>query len=101
MPFHERWKRLLQSSPLTFYLAPAGALTIIFALPLLSSAHRDGLPDLALIALALPCLVMTSRLAFSLINWLVTFSLLPAMLPKMDYADGIPDEARTLVAFPR
>ncbi|MCF7533689.1 glycoside hydrolase family 94 protein [Pseudomonas petrae] len=100
VPFHERWKRLLQRSPLTFYLAPAGALTIIFALPLLSSAHRDGLPDVALIALALPCLVMTSRLAFSLINWLVTFSLLPAMLPKMDYADGIPDEARTLVAIP-
>ncbi|MGA3683884.1 hypothetical protein, partial [Pseudomonas graminis] len=39
-------------------------------------------------------------MAFSFVNWLVTFSLLPAMLPKMDYADCIPDEARTLVAVP-
>jgi cyclic beta-1,2-glucan synthetase len=100
VPLHERWKRLLQRSPLTFYLAPAAFLTMIFALPLLASAGRDGLPDAALLALAVPCLIMTSRLAFSLINWMVTFSLLPAMLPKMDYADGIPDEARTLVAIP-
>jgi len=100
VPLHERWKRLLQFSPLTFYLAPAGFLTLIFALPLLASAGRDGWPDAALLALAVPCLIMTSRLAFSLINWLVTFSLVPTMLPKMDYAEGIPDEARTLVAIP-
>jgi cellobiose phosphorylase len=100
VPLHERWKRLLQRSPSTFYLAPAAFLTMIFALPLLASAGRDGLPDAALLALAVPCLIMTSRLGVSLINWLVTFSLLPTMLPKMDYDNGIPDEARTLVAIP-
>ncbi|MEO8640451.1 glucoamylase family protein [Pseudomonas sp.] len=100
VPLHERWKRLLQFSPLMFYLTPVGVLTLIFALPLLASASRDGLPDLALLALAVPCLIMTSRLAISLINWLVTFSLLPTILPKMDYAGGIPEEARTLVAIP-
>ena len=100
VPLHERWKRLLQFSPLMFYLTPVGVLTLIFALPLLASASRDGLPDVALLALAVPCLIMTSRLAISLINWLVTFSLLPTILPKMDYAGGIPEEARTLVAIP-
>ncbi|MFJ2536028.1 GH36-type glycosyl hydrolase domain-containing protein [Pseudomonas sp. NPDC087614] len=100
VPLHERWKRLLQFSPLVFYLTPVGVLTLIFALPLLASASRDGLPDVALLALAVPCLIMTSRLAISLINWLVTFSLLPTILPKMDYAGGIPEEARTLVAIP-
>ena len=100
VPLSERWKRLLQFSPLMFYLTPVGILTLIFALPLLASASRDGLPDLALMVLAVPCLIMTSRLAISLINWLVTFSLLPTILPKMDYAHGIPEEARTLVVIP-
>ncbi|MFW9078439.1 GH36-type glycosyl hydrolase domain-containing protein [Pseudomonas sp. P2757] len=100
VPLHERWKRLVRRSPLLFYLIPAGSLTLIFALPLLASAGRDGLPDAALLALAVPCLIMTSQLAFSLINWLVSFSLLPAMLPKLDYSEGIPDDARTLVAIP-
>ena len=100
VPLAERWKRLLQFSPLMFYLTPVGILTLIFALPLLASASRDGLPDLALGLLAVPCLIMTSRLAIGLINWLVTFSLLPTILPKMDYAHGIPEEARTLVAIP-
>ncbi|RBL68758.1 cyclic beta 1-2 glucan synthetase [Pseudomonas sp. MWU13-2625] len=100
VPIHERWKRLLQRSPLVFYLAPAGFLTVVLALPLLASARRDGLPDAALLLLAVPCLIMTSRLAFSLINWLVTFSLLPTLLPKMNYAEDIPDDARTLVVIP-
>ena len=100
VPLHKRWNRLLQQSPLIFYLAPVAMLTLLFAWPLLASARRDGLPDVALLLLAIPCLIMTSRLAVSLINWLVTFSLLPAVLPKMDYANGIPDEARSLVVIP-
>lgn len=100
VPLHERWKRLLQQSPLMFYLAPVAVLTLIFAWPLLASAQRDGMPDVALLMMAIPCLIMTSRLAIGLINWLVTFSLLPTTLPKMDFANGIPDRARSLVVIP-
>lgn len=100
VPFHARWKRLLQQSPLIFYLSPVAFLTFIFAWPLLASAHRDGMAAAALLVLAIPCLIMTSRLAIGLINWLVTFSLVPAVLPKMDYASGIPDNAKSLVVIP-
>ena len=68
VPLHERWKRLLQQSPLMFYLAPVAFLTLIFAWPLLASAQRDGMPDAALLMMAIPCLIMTSRLAISLIT---------------------------------
>lgn len=100
VPLLERWKRLLQRSPLIFYLAPMALLTALLAWPLLASAHRDGIPGAVLAALALACLIMTSRLAISLVNWLVNLSLVPALLPKMDYSAGIPDEARTLVVVP-
>lgn len=100
IPIHERWKRLVLLSPLMFYLAPVALLTLLFAWPLLASASGDGASAIALILLAIPCLIMTSRLAIGLINWLVTFSMPPAVLPKMDYATGIPDSARTLVVIP-
>ncbi|WP_296257312.1 MULTISPECIES: GH36-type glycosyl hydrolase domain-containing protein [unclassified Pseudomonas] len=100
VPIHERWKRLVLLSPMMFYLAPVALLTLLFAWPLLASASSDGAPTGALILLAIPCLIMTSRLAIGLINWLVTFSMPPAVLPKMDYATGIPDSARTLVVVP-
>ncbi|MBD1587115.1 GH36-type glycosyl hydrolase domain-containing protein [Pseudomonas typographi] len=100
VPLQERWKRLLQQSPLAFYLAPVALLTLLFAWPFLASVYGDGVPDAVLLALVIPCLIMTSRLAFSLVNWRVTFSLAPAILPKMDYANGIPDSARTLVVVP-
>jgi cellobiose phosphorylase len=100
VPLHVRWNRLLQQSPLMFYLAPVAFLTFVFTWPLLASAQRDGMSAAMLLGLAIPCLIMTSQLAISLINWLVTFSMLPAVLPKMDYASGIPDDARSLVVVP-
>jgi len=100
VPYNERWKRLLQHSPLLFYLVPVGFLTGLFAWPLLAAAHREGTTVTALAGLAVASLIMTSRLAISLINWLVTHSLAPLMLPKMDYADGLPAEGRTLVVVP-
>ncbi|TDV72300.1 GH36-type glycosyl hydrolase domain-containing protein [Pseudomonas sp. LP_7_YM] len=99
VPIHEHWKRLVLLSPIMFYLAPIAFLTLVFAWPLLASAAGDRAWASALL-LAIPCLIMTSRLAISLINWLVTFSMPPAVLPKMDYASGIPDSARTLVVIP-
>jgi cyclic beta-1,2-glucan synthetase len=42
----------------------------------------------------------TSQLAVTLTNWLVTLLVRPAPLPRMDFADGLPADCRTLVAVP-
>eukprot|EP01030_Chromulinospumella_sphaerica_P005308 gene5308-5191_t len=96
----ERWKRLLQSAPLKFYLGPALLLTLLLAWPFLSSAYYSGTPIWCLALLAVPALVMTSRLAIGLVNWLVTLTVAPSLLPRLDYSKGIPAEARTLVVVP-
>ena len=53
----------------------------------------ERLPDL-------PLLVMASRLAIGLVNWLVTLTMPANMLPRLDYSEGIPADACTLVVVP-
>ncbi|WP_166364900.1 GH36-type glycosyl hydrolase domain-containing protein [Pseudomonas akapageensis] len=100
VPLAARWKRLLQSAPLKFYLCPALLLTLLLAWPFLDTAYRNGTPAWILALLAVPALLMTSRLAIGLVNWLVTLTVAPSMLPRLDFSKGIPPEARTLVAIP-
>jgi hypothetical protein len=100
VPLADRWKRLLQSAPLKFYLYPALLLTLLLAWPFLDAAYQNGMPVYWLALLAVPALLMTSRLAIGLVNWLVTLTVAPSILPRLDFSEGIPAEARTLVAIP-
>jgi cyclic beta-1,2-glucan synthetase len=45
-------------------------------------------------------LLTASQFAISIVNWLSTIMILPRPLPKMNFAGGVPVEARTLVAVP-
>ncbi|CAM3750570.1 Protein NdvB [Pseudomonas reidholzensis] len=96
----ERWQRLLHRAPLAFYLVPSALLTGLFAWVFLDAIHHQGWPYWVLALLAAPILLMTSRLAIGLINWLVTLTVKPSFLPRLDYKHGIPAEARTLVVVP-
>ncbi len=96
----ERWERLLQSAPLLFYLAPVTLLSLGLTWPFILWAQASGLPTFAITLLALAAALMASRLAISLVNWLVTLTVAPHQLPRLDYRKGIPAEARTLVVVP-
>ncbi|MGY4532037.1 cyclic beta-1,2-glucan synthetase [Pseudomonas sp. TE3786] len=96
----EGWQRLLQRAPLTFFLGPVLTLSLLFAWPFVHAAQLAGLPGAALWLLAGAALVMTSRLALGLVNWLVTLTVAPHILPRLDYSEGIADDARTLVVVP-
>ncbi|WP_240003900.1 GH36-type glycosyl hydrolase domain-containing protein [Luteibacter sp. 9135] len=50
--------------------------------------------------LALGCIVVASQLGLSLLNLIASLLTAPDYLPRMDYEDGLPDAARTLVAVP-
>lgn len=98
-PFAERWQSLLQRAPQSFYFIPVVLLTGLFAWPFILMAWREQ-GSLAMLALGLAIVLMTSRLALSLINWLVTLTVTPDVLPRMDYRLGIPTRAMTLVVVP-
>ncbi len=96
----EAWQRLLRRAPLTFFLTPALILSVLLASPFLAVARHAGLSDTLLALLCAPALLMTSCLALGLVNWLVTLTVTPDILPRLDYSAGIPEQARSLVVVP-
>jgi cyclic beta-1,2-glucan synthetase len=96
----ETCRRVLRRAPLQIYLGLAALLTVLFASPFLDVAHRNGWQGWPLALLAAPALLMTSRIALDLVNWFVTLTVRPDWLPRLDYAEGIPGQARTLVVVP-
>lgn len=76
----------------TTCLASAGALFLAWHLGV-----RDGA---ALAVLGVLLLISASQPAVALVNWLATVLVLPQRLPKMDFSEGIPAHAHTLVAVP-
>jgi len=100
IPIGEHFRRWLLAAPMSFFLGPVTAVTALLAWPFLNELHRGERPVYALVLLTLPILLTCSRLAIGLINGLVTLTLRPSVLPRLDYSTGIPAEARTLVVIP-
>ena len=108
-------QRRLRAHPLALYLGAVGLLSVAGSIGLLQLAGTPRLPSGAwdwlepgshwlasssrwlLGALAL---VACSQTGLALVNWLVTVLCPPHVLPRMDYARGLPPEARTLVVVP-
>ncbi|MEY2158165.1 hypothetical protein AB7867_00155 [Rhodanobacter sp. FW510-T8] len=96
----ERLRRGFDRAPLPIYLGLLALLTFAFAQPLVAAAAHARLPAWALVAIALPAIVLASQLGLSLLNWMATLAIAPRRLPRMNYTHGIPASARTLVAVP-
>ncbi|MCA1481132.1 hypothetical protein, partial [Bradyrhizobium sp. NBAIM08] len=77
-----------------------GLLTLVtatvMALWFVLSGDRGG----TLVLLAILALGPASDIAVAIVNHAVTRSLGPRALPRLDLADGVPSELRTLVAVP-
>jgi cyclic beta-1,2-glucan synthetase len=98
--FRERWDRELSDDPLTIYLGLSFALTILLATPFYHLANLSGWHAYALVLLAIPALLVTGSAALAVVNWLVTLTVRPDVLPRLDYSEGVPAHARTLVVIP-
>jgi len=93
---HPAW-----AMPLGAYVGAglAGALLLAVG-PFLKVALGALLPPWALVGLGLLLLLATWQLSLALLNWIVTLFVRPQVLPRMDYALGLPASARTLVVVP-
>ena len=95
------WLARRGHSPLPAYVGGILAFAMLMSLgPMQQAAHEL---DLQLwtpggIALVLLLMLATSQLALALVNWIVTLSVTPEALPRMDYTMGIDPRSRTLVA---
>ncbi|HET9483672.1 MAG TPA: glucoamylase family protein [Xanthomonadales bacterium] len=86
--------------PLPAYLAPIAVVVAICSMGLLVGG-RAALDAHGLTALvAVLCVIAFSELGIGVVNLVATLLAMPRMLPRLDFADGIPDSARTLVVVP-
>ena len=93
-------KKTLRAAPLLSYLGAIGGLSVIATALMLERAWRDGVQGWALVVLAILGLMGSSQLALALVNWTATLFVRPHPLPRMDFRDGIPSDARTMVVVP-
>jgi len=93
-------RRLLIRFATPIYLGSFFSATALFiAWPLHYSA-ASGLSPWALTALGLLGLIPASDLALALLNSVVTDTVRPEILPKLDFPLGIPDHLKTLIVVP-
>jgi len=90
----------LRKHVLVIHIFAIMLLTAIFATGLLLLLHGDDVQHWRLVLTAILSLVAASQLASVLVNWLVTLLVLPQLLPRMDYSQGLLPEMRTLVVIP-
>ena len=61
---------------------------------------RDGVAGWEIVVLAVLGLMGSSQLALALVNWFATLVTRPSPLPRMDFKEGIPSDARAIVVVP-
>ncbi|TCO76802.1 GH36-type glycosyl hydrolase domain-containing protein [Chromatocurvus halotolerans] len=88
-----------QGLGLTLYLGPILLLTVLVPVILMSAA-APGWTDWRLWLVAPPLAIAVSALVIPLVNLLVTITLPPRAVPRMDFSEGIPDAHRTMVVVP-
>ncbi len=92
--------RVCRAHAIAGYLGGIAALTALQLCGLLFIAKSAGLGPWSLVLLAVPGLVPASEIAVSLVHRLVAALIPPRRLPKLELAQGVPPELRTMVAVP-
>jgi cellobiose phosphorylase len=96
--FGEHCRRLIKRNALFFYFGAIGFLTLALAGGMLWAMRES--PRWFWSAAAFLLLVVAGRPAVALVNWLANALVKPSVLARMDYSQGLPPEARTLVVVP-
>ena len=100
LTYREKNKKLANKFPLTIYIGGIIFLSVLICWALIGKAHIEGFNSWQLIILSALSLLATSMVAVSIVNWLVTITARPGLLPRMDFSEGIPVDCRTMVVVP-
>ena len=100
LTFREKNRKLANRFPLTIYIGGIILLSVLICWALIGKAHIEGFNRWQLIFLSALSLLATSMVAVSIVNWLVTITARPGLLPRMDFSEGIPGDCRTMVVIP-
>jgi len=86
--------------PLSFYLGAIAAIVAVVTAGLVANAVAAGVAWEILALVVVLCLLASSQLAVTIVNWVATLLVTPHSLPRMDFGTGIAAGARALVVVP-
>lgn len=99
LPFSKRVSRWVRAYPTRFYLGSAGTLTsVILLLAYFYSQNTTGIGEFTVLGIL--ALFPASEIALQLVNYLVSLTVSPRLLPRLSFKEGIPAEYQTLVVVP-
>ena len=99
LPLEKRTARWVRSHPTLVYLGSVATIVaVILYLAGVWSWDAVSLP--VLIVLGILALFPASEIALQLVNYVVSLTLSPRLLPKLSFKEGIPDTDQTLVVVP-
>jgi cyclic beta-1,2-glucan synthetase len=99
-PPRERIRRSVLAHPTLFYFGHLVLLSGLILTLLAYLAHHGGASPFGLFFTLLLGLIPATDLAVSILNWDVTHTFEPRILPKMDADGEVPVEARTMIVVP-
>lgn len=89
----------LKSEGLFFYLASISVLTVLISLFAVMYALSSGAGLALIVLIAFLICLPASDLALDLTHWMVTKTVKPKRLAKLDFSKGVPENCTTLVAI--
>ncbi|MBY0358848.1 MAG: hypothetical protein K2W82_12660 [Candidatus Obscuribacterales bacterium] len=92
--------RFCKRFPVLIYVSAITFLTVALSIGLFVATKGSSLPDWLAVLYGITLFFGTSQLAVALVNWLSSLFSTPQVLPKLDLAEGILPEFRTLVVVP-
>ncbi len=85
---------------LPIYVGAIAALTAAVTTAATHGADSTALDSIGRIAWPIVIAICASQLAVGIVHWAATLLVQPNLLPRLDFANGIPAEHRTIVAVP-
>ncbi len=95
-----RLRRWLLGHPTLVYLGSIALLTLVIMLGLVRYASVAGGTLVQLAGVGLLVLLPAMAVSVHLVNWLVTHTVPPRLLPRLDFQAGIPSDYCTMVVIP-
>ncbi|MDB5754509.1 MAG: cyclic beta 1-2 glucan synthetase, partial [Massilia sp.] len=92
--------RIGRAAPLATYLGGIAVFTALFTGALVHHAWNAGMDGPLLAVLALLAIIGSSQLSLALVNFMATQLTRPHPLPRMDFTEGVPEDAKTMVVVP-
>ena len=93
-------RRWILQHPTPVYLGSIGLCSLTIVLGGMNYAQDVGANLFEWLGVALLLLIPALTVAVNLVNWLVSVTSPPRVLPKLDFQDGIPADCKALVVVP-